>query len=402
MARDFPTTVDQITDEWLSGVLGAKVASHETTFLEGGVLADAFKLRMTYAGDPGDAPASVVVKLANGVKERRDLALLASAYTKELHFFQDLAKDVPMRSPKLYACFSDGSAGDEYFLIMMEDLTAHSRVFDQVLDPPDEAFTRKIAKEAAAMHAKFWESETTKLPWLSRPDGRYVFSLDPMCRMSPGAWPAFRALWQQMYGEDIFADPEDAPIEELTALLTGPKCNGIHEAIYDILSSRPKTLLHGDLRADNTFRTDPAEGKSCDESTLTYIDWQVIHAGPPGPDMTEAWMHSLEPELRRKDLEFLREYHDRLVELNPKAAAYTYDMLVEDYSLSFCFWWSAIITLGVGTLPIFDKPEGARMKQLWDKGLGRSKAAMRDLDCLGRIKALAANIPDDPVAVAAG
>ncbi|SRR6266545_6945288 len=73
---------------------------------------------------------------------------------------------------------------------------------------------------------------------------------------------------------------------------------------------------------------------------------------------------------RTKDI--LKQYHDTLIALNPAAAPYTYDMLLEDYTLSYCFWWTAIITLGVGTLPLFDKPEGARMKQLWGKGLFRS------------------------------
>lgn len=201
-----------------------------------------------------------------------------------------------------------------------------------------------------------------------------------------------------MYGHDILDPVEDAAVLELTELVCGPKCVGLLEKIYDVLSSRPKTLLHGDLRSDNIFRTDPALGLGVDESTLTYIDWQVIHAGPPGPEFTQAWMHSLTPETRRNDRDMLRQYHDRLVELQPVAAAYTYEMLVEDYSLAFCFWWSAIITLGVGTLPIFDKPEGARMKELWAKGAERSKTAMRDLDCLTLIKALAADLPDDPAA----
>jgi thiamine kinase-like enzyme len=182
-------------------------------------------------------------------------------------------------------------------------------------------------------------------------------------------------------------------------LLCGPKCQGLHERIYAILSSRPHTLLHGDMRADNIFRTDPALGRSVEDSTLTFIDWQVLHAGPPGPEFTEAWMHSLEPEDRRHDTAILKGYHDTLVALNPAAAAYTYAMLLEDYTLSFCFWWTAIISLGVGTLPLFDKPGGQRMKQLWEKGLTRATTAMRDLDCLAHMQRLAAETPDDPLEV---
>ncbi len=401
MAQDFPRTIDEISDEWLSQTLGAKVASHDVKFLEGGVLSDAFKVALTYAGNAGDAPTSVVLKMAKTDPEERGAALMTNSYTKELRFFEDLSTDVPVTAPELYASFSDGSAGSEFFLLVMEDLTQHSRVFDQVNDPPDAEFARKIAMEAAKLHAKYWDSPTTQLPWIGRPDGRYVFALDELCKMGNATWAPFRGLWQQMYGSDIFGDEGDGPVEELTELLCGPKCAGIHDKIYDVLSSRPQTVLHGDMRADNVFRTNPAAGKSVEDSTITFIDWQVIHAGPPGPEFTEAWMHSLEPEVRRNDKQMLREYHDKLVELNPDAAAYTYEMLIEDYMLSFCFWWTAIITLGVNTLQTFDKPEGARMKALWGRGLVRAKIAMRDLDCLSLIKTLAAEVPDDAT-VAAG
>jgi hypothetical protein len=227
-----------------------------------------------------------------------------------------------------------------------------------------------------------------------------VFSLDAMSKMGNTTWPPFRELYQHTYGRDIFDREADKPVEELTALLCGPKCVGIHEKIYDILSSRPKTLLHGDMRADNVFRTDPALGKSLADSTITFIDWQIIHAGPPGPELAQAWMHSLEPEERRQDKDILKQYHDRLVQLNPAAAAYTYDMLLEDYTLSFCFWWTAIITIGVGTLSSFDRPESVRMKRLWEKGLFRSKTAMGDLDCLSHVRRLAAAIPDNAPAAA--
>ena len=192
----------------------------------------------------------------------------------------------------------------------------------------------------------------------------------------------------------LFAEAGD--IEELTGLLCGPKCNGIHDRIYEIFSSRPRTLLHGDMRADNVFRTISGEGRDADGAQLTFVDWQVIHAGPPGAEFTQAWMHSLEPEVRRKDRAMLREYHDRLVMLNPGAASYTYEMLVDDYTLAFCFWWTAIITIGLGTVPSFGQPEARRMRQLWDRGLDRAFTAMRDLDCLARIKEIAHSLPPDP------
>ncbi len=72
MPADFARTAAEITDEWLSDVLGATVTSFDVTFLEGGVLSEASRLHaITYDGDPGDAPPSVVVKVAHSVDDQK-------------------------------------------------------------------------------------------------------------------------------------------------------------------------------------------------------------------------------------------------------------------------------------------------------------------------------------------
>lgn len=394
MSKDFPHSIEAITKPWLSDVLGAPVSGYNTTFLEGGVLSDAFKLHdITYDGSYPDAPRSVVVKLAQAEQARRDSALAGNAYLKELNFFRYLAPEIPVRTPHVYALETDGSEGSEYFAIVMEDLTTHSKVFDQVDDQPDVAFTRKIALEAAKMHAKYWESPLLDEPWISSNPGRYVFPMDALCRQSSANLDNYRSLWEQSFGKDPLREHDD--FEELTLLLTGPKCNGIHDYMYDVLSGRPRTLIHSDMRADNIFRTHPDLGRSVDESEVIFIDWQLLTAGPPGPEFTQAWQHSLAPAVRRHDKEILKAYHDTLVALNPAAAAYTYENLLEDYIFGFCFWWTGLITLGIGVLPAFDTPEGARMKALWGQGLPYMMQAMIDHDCLTIIKSIAASLPDD-------
>lgn len=336
----------------------------------------------------------MVLKIAHHAKDIREFAMSGNAYTKEVRFLTVLAGRVPIKTPEIYGCFTDGSPGSEFFIIVMEDLTAHSAVFDQIEDPPGEAFSRRIAGEAARMHAAFWNSDVTRLPWVGSSDGRYVPPLHFLSEQVRSEWPRFRDSWRQVFGVDFLAS-ENAPLEDLAALLCGPKSLGIHARMYDVLSSRPKTLLHGDLRADNIFRTRASSHTRVDNATLTYVDFQLVHAGPPGPEFAEAWAHSLEPDVRRRDTDMLRQYHETLVSLNPDAAAYTYDMLFEDYALAMCFWWTTLITLGVETLKEFDRPEGARGKRLWDTGLSRMNTALRDLDCLTRIQDLAAGLSDD-------
>ena len=393
MSDPFPHRIEDVTPAWLSTALGAEVVDFEASFIEGGTLADAYRLhRISYGAQDASAPASLVLKLPHSVPASRANAASAGAYVRELRFFRDIAPTLAMRTPRVYALHADDSATAERFVIVMEDLGAHSRVFDQVEDPPAEGFVRKMALEVASMHATYWRSPLLKEAWLSRADGRYEPSVAAWSMQSPAHAASFREGWVRVYGVDTLAQAEWREVEQLHDLLTGPRCSQIHAAIFDTLSSRPRTLIHGDLRADNVFRTDPAAGVGVDASTLTYIDWQLVGAGPPGPEFTQAWMHSLPPDLRRRDVDFLREYHDRLVSLQPAAAEYGYDDLLEDYALSLCFWWSALVTLGHGLLPTFDTPAGARGRRLWGAGAERSFAAMRDHGCLQRVQGILARI----------
>lgn len=394
MKPAIPHDHNDLTPSWLSAVLGYQVISCDIGFLEGGVLSDAYKARsISYQNAPADAPTALVIKIANKIRDLRDFGMMANAYNKELNFFRDLSADVPITVPRLYGCDTDGSDGAEYFYIVMEDLSTHSRVFDQVNDPPDAAFARKTAMEIAKLHAKYWNDAVTRLPWVGSTDGRYLFSFDPLCRVAKDNWDMFQALYSKMYGHDFFSTDDFSAIEAMTNTLCGPRSIEILDRITAILSSRPKTLLHGDMRADNLFRTDPAAGKSVDDSALTFIDWQLLHAGPPGPDFAQAWFSSLERDVRQNDLAILAEYHQHLLELNPAVQGYTYDMLIEDYALGCCLWWMALISLGTGAFPSFETPEGARSKQLWGRALGRIRYALTELGCPALINRLAADRP---------
>ena len=390
MKPGIPRAMDDLTPAWLSSVLGSEVAGFGTAYLDGGVMSHAYKLTsITYRDAPADAPRSVVVKIASRVPELRAFGINSGLYNRELNFYRQLSRDLPIAVPRLYGCDADGSAGSEFFYILMEDLTAHSKVFDQVKDPPDAAFARKHALDSARMHAKFWDADVLRQPWLGPTDGRYMFSGDSLCRVTHTLWPTFRSLYERVYGHGFFSTDDFVALETMTNQLSGPKSAAIYKRMIDILSSRPKTLVHGDMRADNVFRTDPALGKSVEESMLTYVDWQLVHAGPAGMEFGQAWFSSLDPEVRRNDLAFLGEYHELLMMLNPATAAYTYEMLLEDYRIGCCIWYMLLISLATGAFPNFHKPQEARAKALWGRAFYRIRYAMRDLECPSLVARLA-------------
>ena len=112
--KNVPRTIDDVTNDWLSGVLKSEVTDYQVTFLEGGVLSDAYKLHNITYKVSTEAPASVVLKMANQVEDRRAYALSNNAYVKELRFFSDLADDVPLTTPIIYNITEDGSADSEF------------------------------------------------------------------------------------------------------------------------------------------------------------------------------------------------------------------------------------------------------------------------------------------------
>src|SRR5690349_11797519 len=128
----FPVRLEEITCTWLSDVLGAAVTAYQAETLEGAHLSSAYRLHSIAYRDNRPAPLSVVVKIAHQAKEIRDFAMAARAYVKEIKFLTELAPALPIKTPVIYGCFSDGSDTSESFIIVMEDLTVHSKVFDQV------------------------------------------------------------------------------------------------------------------------------------------------------------------------------------------------------------------------------------------------------------------------------
>ena len=182
MSNMIPKSIDEVTHAWLSKILGGEVTDYDVTFLEGGVLSDAFKLHnIKYADITSQLPPSIVLKLTNKNDEQRAVAVQNGVYATEVNFFKELGNQVPLRIPEIYSVLDDGSKGCEFFSIAMEDLGTHSDVFDQVIDPPNESYVRKINLEVAGFHAKYWESETLKLDWLRHPNDKYCIPFARRC-----------------------------------------------------------------------------------------------------------------------------------------------------------------------------------------------------------------------------
>ena len=287
--------------------------------------------------------------------------------------------------------FLFGSPGSEKhegdFALLLEDLSVHSRVFDQVEDNPDAVASERIALDVAAMHAQYWRApELDREPILG--GSSYEFPMGDACRESPSRLSDLERAWKAQFGRNLFRDEGTKHSEELTRLLCGPDCDRIIDRICEVFSSRPQTLLHGDLRADNIFRTYPTAAGGDAPPRITYIDWQLFHSGPAGSEFSQAWMSSLPPAERRKDRSILRSYHERLTQLNPEANTYAHETVVDDYVLGCVLWWAAYVTVGANALSTEGVPPSSRMKRLWATCVPWVLIALEDHDALGRVRRL--------------
>ena len=390
MITSIPKRIDEVSAPWLSSILETQVKDFNTTLVAGGHLADVFRIQDIIYADSGSLlPTSLIIKIACQHEGQRAIATSNNAYLREVLFFEQLAAEVPLRTPTIYTVQYDNPERCEYFCIIMEDLSSHSTLFDQSTGQLTEADIRKINLELAEFHALFWESDTLTLDWLGFPEDHYEFPMHEAALGCEDSMDTFVALWENAFKQSPFNEKWSS-LEPMTRLICDGNAQRLLDQIYKILKQRPRTLLHNDLRGNNLFRTKPQLGES---SEVTYIDWQLVAPGPPGLEFSEAWQHSVPPEIRRKDVDFLKQYHQRLTEIEPKTAAYTYQMLLEDYRLGYILWWMTLINLGTEVLKPLDTPEGSKAKALWGTNMPFMYQAIEDHDCYGMVKRLLSPTP---------
>jgi aminoglycoside/choline kinase family phosphotransferase len=323
---ELPKTSDDITADWLNEVLddsttgGAKIVSFEKEVIgEGaGFVGELTRLTLTYDGDAGSAPASIIAKLPTREEAFRNLANMVNLYQREIRFYEELAADVPVRTPKMYFSHSDSATGDH--VLLLEDL-APGRVGDQLKTCSiDEA---KLALQTLAkIHAAFWNSPRLKeLEWMPGVDDPMLLGMISM--MYQQSWPVF----VERYGDQI--SPGILPIGEKF----GQKFLELAKQIED----GPVTITHADFRLDNMF-FDLADG-----SPIAIIDWQLAQRGPAMGDVTYFLAGNLTPDVRREhETDLVRAYHEALVENG--VADYDYESCAEDYRRAALLLFIFVVT----------------------------------------------------------
>jgi hypothetical protein len=353
MARlSIPKQVDDVTTEWLSEALGAKVAKVQSVAIAAGVgfLGKLARLTLTYADAAPNQPHTVIVKLPTLDVGSRQLARLFRFYEREVRFYRELAPRIGIRVPKLLHGDFDAESGD--FVLLLEDM-APARVGDQLEScTPEQA--RVAVREAASLHAAWWRKpELDGLGWMPFANDPVHLSAEPTYQ---ACWPGF----MKFTGAGL-SDPVKRIGERLAT-----RINRIQHAIME----RPMTIVHGDYRLDNLFFAAPQQGGVL----FAAIDWQIAFRGNGTFDVGYMLAGNLTVSGRRaQEQELLRLYHDRLV----TGGVHNYDFAgcLRDYKLSalFCLVY---VVISIATLD----PANARGVALFHAWLERVGTAILDLE----------------------
>lgn len=289
---------DFLTHALAAHLDGARVVSSRAAPVGTGQVSDSFRLSLGY-DRPTALPGTLVAKVPAADPASRNAARTFRTYELEASFYRQLASGLPVALATCYFASYDPEP-DEY-VVLLEDL-APAVPGDQLAGiTPDQA--ARAIDELAALHAAGWDSqELAGLPWLNRssPAGEAL-----MTGAVTGLYPGFRERYEQRLAA------ETLPLIEKFI----PKT-----AAYLQSRDGPRTLVHGDFRADNLlFGPDrPA-----------VLDWQTCSFGAGASDLSYFLASSLPvPDRQRHEQDLVRRYHAGLA---ARGVALTWDHCWNDY-----------------------------------------------------------------------
>jgi len=157
--------------------------------------------------------------------------------------------------------------------VLMEDLSEHIWADrPEIADPPpfSEDDEDALLLALARLHARFWQSEALRLPWLLQPADRFAV-LGPLARWS-GRYPSeLEQQIQRGWQTALSRVPEAAR----TLLTNAP------EVLAARYAKLPFTLLHGDAKVCN-FAVLPT-------GEVAAIDWAWVVLAPPRSMWVGIW-----------------------------------------------------------------------------------------------------------------
>jgi aminoglycoside phosphotransferase (APT) family kinase protein len=224
----------------LGTALGGEVVATRWTPLPGGLVADTFRVHLTWRSGTSPGPSSVIVKAPAADATSRAAAERSRGYEVECAFYRELAGLVPVRVPRPYLV----EHGPEGFVLVLEDLLDADVTDEAVGLDTDRAAL--VVDSLARLHA--FGVRGPRPAWLDRHR-----SAGPPATV----WARYANEFLRRFGHRL-ADDLAATVAAF----------GERAGAYDYYAqSEPRTICHGDVRPDNIF--------FCGDRAV-LIDWQTV------------------------------------------------------------------------------------------------------------------------------
>jgi len=351
-----PSGPNDLTPEWLTKALrhGGALGAASVTGIEqriigegAGFIGQLAHLSLQYDKPEPGAPRTLIAKLPAAAQENREVAMFFRFYEREVNFYDEIAEQVELRTPRRYFGAFEPESGD--YVLLLEDLSP-GVVGDQLAGCRIEQ-ARLAIGELAKFHATWWEHP--KLPELT--------------------WmPGIDDDWYIESVEQGYQDAWEPFVEQFGGQLS-PKMRTVAEQfVHHIrttmqgLSRPPVTIVHGDYRLDNLFF-------GCPGAPIAVIDWQIANRGHGVFDVAYFVAGTL-PSADRKAVErdLVRLYHETLV--GHGVRGYDYDRCWEDYRQSILLLLVYAV-IAIGSLDMANE----RGVELFTMIMNRTMAAIEDL-----------------------
>ena len=302
----FPTSLAEVSSEWVIGMLGAQPATEVT--LRVPLSHTGYGSEIGYldiASDDPALPSSLVVKVPPKDYKTREAVIQFGAFTREVLFYRSIAPRVPIRTPKVYAMELDAESGNG--IILLEDCSQmKSFLFDQI--PPSLHELLQMASSLARLHAAWW-GKTEELP----------LNINRGCYETWNTWlKNTQSGWRRWLSSPLSAQLDHSK-ESLGQRLSNEFVN-----LSNAMPVGNLTFCHMDFHVQNIFYDAVRV-----EDPIVVIDWDSYGVGCGPHDL--AYLMSLLPTQHRKDYEseVLRKYHSQL--LTSGVAGYDDDAMYADY-----------------------------------------------------------------------
>jgi hypothetical protein len=264
---------EQVTSEWLSGVLGAPVSITSDTRVGDGLVGMNVRYSLEVPNGSG-LPSSIIAKLPSPDPTSRATGIALRNYEREVKFYDEIAPTVDIRVARCYHGEWHESDGD--FVLLLEDLSPCEQG-NQITGCTPELARRSVV-ELARLHGPRWgDPLLDDIEFLGRRTPADAAQLQML-------WGMFLPGFLATYGKYLDA--------EGIALI-----GRFGERIPEWIEGRdmPATVTHGDYRLDNLMFASERGGYP-----VATVDWQTPGQGPASADVSYFMGAGPLPEARRE------------------------------------------------------------------------------------------------------